>query len=222
MAGSYGPQNALDRVIRNPLSFFGEAFELERSKQRSRYTRRVLLAIAWFFALELVLSHWYLNTTPVNTVSYFFIHHPWLVWPVAPFLHRGVFHFIANAGFLYLAAPIEQRITTRQYLLLLVCAGFLAVYADGVKLALLRSQPHVAAYGASGLAYGLLGYGLSRPVGTEWELTPREWLIAIAGVAACLAVARNCLSAIGDPLLLNIGHLGGLVVGVLIGYHNHC
>lgn len=72
--------------------------------------------------------------------------------------------------------------------------------------------------GTSGFGFGMLGYGLAVHVGSDWRLTRRWWLIATLGGVAIMEVLRNVLFAIGDPLSLNIGHLGGLIVGLLFGY----
>jgi membrane associated rhomboid family serine protease len=50
-------------------------------------------------------------------------------------------------------------------------------------------------------------------------LTRRWWLIATLGGVTIIEVLRNVVFAIGDPLSLNIGHLGGLIVGLLFGYY---
>lgn len=89
-----------------------------------------------------------------------------------------------------------------------------------MKLTLLGSEPHVAAYGASGFAFGLFGYGLAAQVGSEWRLTPRWWLIVFGGVAGIIAVLKNVALSVGDPVSLELGHLGGLLVGLVLGYHS--
>ncbi|WP_302082645.1 rhomboid family intramembrane serine protease [Salinibaculum rarum] len=217
MSRQLGVQDATEEILSNPVTFFSEAFAPVDS-QGVRYTERILVVILGFFALEVSLSVLYNAGSTYNLVSYFFKNHPWLVWPVAPFLHRGIGHFAANVAFIYIAAPVETRMSKVQYVGLLLFSGFLAVYADGLKLAVFGSEPHVAAYGASGFAFGLLGYGLSSIADTDWQLTPRWWLIVACGISAILLVIKNSLLAVSDPISLNIGHLGGLLVGLLFGH----
>lgn len=217
MSSRLGVQEATEEILSNPVTFFAEALTPVDS-QDMRYTERILVLILGFFTLELSLSILYDAGSTYNLVSYFFKNYPWLVWPVAPFLHRGIGHFAANVAFIYIAAPVETRMCKIQYVGLLLFSGFLAVYADGLKLAVFGSEPHVAAYGASGFAFGLLGYGLSSIAGTDWQLTPRWWLIVACGISAIILVIKNSVLAIGNPISLNIGHLGGLLVGVLLGY----
>lgn len=213
-----GPRDAIERFSSNPITFLVDAVVRDKSVE-TRHTTAVLGLILWFFVLEVALM---MNSGAANThdlVSYFFKYHPWLVWPIAPFLHRGIGHFAVNVLFIYIAGPVEERLSKLQYLGLLLLAGFLPVYADSLKLAIFGQEPHVAAYGASAFGFGLLGYGLAAQMGTEWWLTPRQWLIVLGGVAGVIAVLKNSVLAVGDPAALSLGHLGGLLVGICFGYH---
>lgn len=218
MSHRLSPQDAIESFYSNPLTFFADATVRHESVE-TRYTNAVLYVILGFFVLEVVLTTQLGAGSTYNLISYFFKHYPWIVWPVAPFLHRGLGHFVANIAFIYIAAPVEQRLSKLSYLGLLLFAGFLPVYVDGLKLALLGDEPHVAAYGASGFAFGLLGYALAAYLDTEWRLTPRQWLIVLGGVAGVIMVLKNGVLAIGDPVSLHLGHLGGLLVGMGFGYY---
>lgn len=213
-----GPRDAIERFSSNPITFLVDAVVRDKSVE-ARYTTAVLGLILWFFVLEVALM---MNSGAASThdlVSYFFKYHPWLVWPIAPFLHRGMGHFAVNVLFIYLAAPVEERLSKLQYFGLLFLAGFLPVYAGGLKLVIFGQEPHVAAYGASGFGFGLLGYGLAAQMGTEWRMTPRQWLIVLGGVAGVIVVLKNSVLAMGDPVALPLGHFGGLLVGISFGYH---
>lgn len=213
-----GPRDAIERFISTPITFLVDAVVRDKSVE-ARYTTAVLGLILWFFALEVALMLNYGAASTHDLVSYFFKFHPWLVWPIAPFLHRGVGHFAVNVLFIYIAAPVEDRLSKLQYLRLLFLAGFLPLYADGLKLVIFGQEPHVAAYGASGFVFGLLGYGLAAQMGNEWQLTPRQWLIVLGGVAGVIVVLKNGVLAMGDPVALHFGHLWGLLVGIGFGYH---
>lgn len=209
---------AIDRVTSNPVGFIADA-TYRSGANPAPYTTYILLGVIFVFVLELSLVVISGADTVYQLASYVFAYHPLLAWPVAPFVHYGVKHFAANVVGLYIAAPVEGTLSKGQYLGLVVLAGFLPVYADGAKLFYLGSEPHVAAYGASGIVFGLLGCGLASRIGSEWRLTARWWLIVFLAGAAILAVGWNMIvAALGDPISLNLGHLGGLLAGLAIGY----
>ena len=138
---------------------------------------------------------------------------PVLAWAVAPLLHHGVRHLAANVLALAVAAPVERRVGTRWTLALLAVAGYLPLFAEGLKLAALAGDPHVGAYGASAFAFGLLGSGLV----LDKERDPRWWLVVLTGVAAALVVSFDVVMGLDAPLTVNVGHLGGLLAGAGIG-----
>lgn len=212
-----GPRDALEAFGSNPFEFLADALIRDESGD-TPFTMAVLGVMLAVFAIEVVLTLRFGAEKILFLVYFFFKNLTWITWPIAPFIHRGVGHFAANVLFIYIAAPVEHRLSKRRYLGLLFLAGFLPVYADGLKLLLFGSEPNVAVMGTSGFGFGLLGYGLATNLGTDWRLTPRWWLIVTIGVAAVLEVVRNGVLSIGDPLSLNIGHLGGLLVGLGLGY----
>lgn len=210
MSERLGARAAIERFGTDPVSLLRDALVDDRPVGRLTWT--VLAVAGWFFAVELAVALRY-GVDTAAVVSYFFVEHPWVVWPLAPFLHRGVGHVALNLAAVYVAAPVERRLGASRYVALLFAAGYLPVYAEGVKLAVYGNSPNVAAYGISGFAFGLLGYGLVTHVGSTWRLTPRWWLVVLGGVSAVLAVLQDALLAVGDPVSLHLGHLGGLLVG---------
>lgn len=211
-------RDASGEISSNPASFFREAL-IGGNSWNAPYTTFIIGVIVGLFVIEVALTMQTGAGSPAVLVGYVFANQPWIAWPLAPFLHRGFQHFAANVAGIYVAAPVEQHASKRQYLGLLVLAGFFSLFADGVKLTLLASERHVAAYGASGFTFGLFGYGLAAPVGSEWRLPPRWWLIVLGGVAGIIAVLKNVALSVGDPVSLKLGHLGGLLVGLAFGYH---
>lgn len=217
MAPYFGPRDALEEFLNEPIPFLRDAF-FGNEHGGTDYTNTVIGVIIGFYLLEVAFTIQFEAGSTYNLVSYFFKHYPWLVWPVAPMLHRGLGHFAVNIAFIYIAAPVEEFLSKARYLVLIIVAGFLPVYADGVKLAIYGDEPHVAAYGASAFGFGMLGYALAMRVRSDWELTPRWWIIIVSGISAIVVVLKNALIAIGDPVTLNLGHLLGLTVGFGFGY----
>ncbi|MFC7228215.1 rhomboid family intramembrane serine protease [Salinirubellus salinus] len=137
---------------------------------------------------------------------------------MAPLLHRGFGHFLANIVFIHIASPVESGLNRRKYISLLLLAGYVPVYADGVKFVIFGHEPHVAVYGASAFAFGLLAYEVGSHIGRNWELTPRQWLIVVCGLAAVAVVIKNGIISLWNPISLHLGHLGGASFGIVLGY----
>jgi membrane associated rhomboid family serine protease len=209
---------AANRLASDPLAFLADAL-LRDEGGDTPHTDLLLGTVGGLFVAQLLLALRYGAATPRDAVSYLFVAHPELAWPLAPFLHRGVGHLAVNVVVVALAAPVERLLGRARFVGLLACAGFLPLYAEGAKLALLDDATHVAAYGASGFAFGLVGCGLAAQARRDARLTPRWWLVVLAGVAAVLAVLANVAeTALTGPLALNLGHLGGLVAGLGFGW----
>jgi membrane associated rhomboid family serine protease len=126
------------------------------------------------------------------------------------FLHLGLLHIGFNMYALYLFGPIMEDLYGHlEYLVIyLLCA------LGGSVLTILAT-PNQAAVGASGAIFGLFGLGFM-----VWR---RRHLVLNP-------MARAILSQVGTLLVLNLvitftipgiswtGHIGGLVVGAVIGF----
>lgn len=212
-------RDAANYLSIQPVSFFKDAF-LRDDSGNSFYTRIFLGIIGWFFVLELVLSIQTGAGSTYNLVSYFFVHHPMIAWPVAPLLHKGISHFAANILMIYLAVPVENQLSKLEFSGVILFAGYFPIYLEGWKLSVLGETPHIAAYGASGFAFGLFGYGLIIQLRRDMSLTPRWWLIIGAGFSGVLLVLMDLISGIGNPISINLGHLGGLFTGMTLATMN--
>lgn len=217
MPNRYGPREAFVRMGNHPVEFLSEALRPIKGEE-IRYTSWILFILLGVFVVEVVLMYQSGAESTYQLVSYFFKYYPAVVWPVAPFLHRGIGHFAGNLLVVYLAAPVETRMTKREFGILVLLAGYVAIFADGVKLFLFGSEPHVAVYGASGLGFGLLGYALAQQLGSIWEHTPRWWVIYVASFTAVGMIVTNLLAAVSNPIAIKLGHLGGFTVGFLLGH----
>lgn len=217
MTNRYGPREAIVRFGNHPVEFLFQALRPINGED-TRYTSWILLILIGIFTVEVVFTYQTGAKSTYQLVSFFYKYHPEVVWPIAPLLHRGIGHFAANLAIIYILAPIEKHMTKREYGLLILLAGFLTLYIDGVKLYYLGSDPHVAVYGASGFGFGLLGYAFARQWVSIWKYRPRCWLIYVLGFIGIGVVFWNLLMALSNPVNLNFGHFGGLTIGLLLGY----
>jgi membrane associated rhomboid family serine protease len=125
------------------------------------------------------------------------------------FLHLGLLHLAFNMYALYLFGPIiEQMYGHVEYLVLyLLCA------AGGSVLTILVA-PNQAAAGASGAIFGLFGLGFVAGRRHRVMLS-REARALLSQVGGLLVI--NLVLTFAIPGISWTGHVGGLIVGALIG-----
>ena len=126
----------------------------------------------------------------------------------AMFLHVGVLHLAFNSFGLYIfGSLIEQALGGARMLTLYLVTGFAA---SAVSFAI--GSPGVAAVGASGAVFGMLGAWLA------YNLRRHSLSMARANVQwALMLVAINLAFGLAVPGIDNAAHLGGLAAGVLGG-----
>ena len=128
----------------------------------------------------------------------------------AAFLHLGLLHLVLNMWALYLFGPLlEQLYGHLEYLVIyLLCA------VGGSVLTILVA-PDQAAVGASGAIFGLLG--LAFAVSRRRHLAlPQQTRMVLGQIGSLLVV--NLAFTFFVPGISITGHLGGLVVGLVIGW----
>lgn len=126
------------------------------------------------------------------------------------FLHLGMLHILFNMWALYLFGPLlEQLYGHIEYLVIyLLCA------AGGSVLTILAA-PDQAAVGASGAIFGLLG--LAFAVSRRRHLAlPRQTRMVLGQVGSLLFI--NLAFTFFIPGISITGHLGGLAVGIVLGW----
>ena len=126
------------------------------------------------------------------------------------FLHLGILHLALNMWALYLFGPLlEQLYGHIEYLAIyLLCA------AGGSVLTILVA-PDQAAVGASGAIFGLLG--LAFAVSRRRHLAlPRQTRAVLGQIGSLLVI--NLAFTFFVPGISITGHLGGLAVGLLLGW----
>ncbi len=126
------------------------------------------------------------------------------------FLHFGILHLVLNMWALYLFGPILEQLYGRfEYLAIyLLCA------AGGSVLTILAA-PDQAAVGASGAIFGLLG--LAFAVSRRRHLAlPHQTRMVLGQIGSLLVI--NLAFTFFVPGISITGHLGGLAVGLILGW----
>lgn len=126
----------------------------------------------------------------------------------AMFLHVGVLHLALNSFGLYLfGSLVEQALGTGRMLTLYFVTGFCA---SVVSFAF--GPVGVAAVGASGAVFGMLGAWLA------YNLRRRSLSMARANVQwALMLIGINLVFGLSVPGIDNLAHVGGLAAGVVGG-----
>ncbi|MBI5635739.1 rhomboid family intramembrane serine protease [Candidatus Micrarchaeota archaeon] len=136
---------------------------------------------------------------------------PWR-WVTALFLHANFIHLAFNMFALFMFGPyLEGKIGSKNFL-----AAYLAAGLAGNLFYFLTADPLVAAIGASGAVYGILGaLALLEPnLGVLVFFFPMPmWLAAIFWVLIEFVSTANPSSGIA-----NWAHLGGIFAGLGFAY----
>lgn len=132
----------------------------------------------------------------------------WWRLVTAMFLHVGVLHLALNSFGLYIfGSVVEQALGTARMVTLYLVTG---ICASAVSFAF--GPPAVAAVGASGAVFGMLGVSLA------YNLRRRSLAMARANVQwALVLIGINLVFGLSVPGIDNLAHIGGLVAGVVAG-----
>ncbi|MGH2709950.1 MAG: rhomboid family intramembrane serine protease [Actinomycetota bacterium] len=127
----------------------------------------------------------------------------------AIFLHIGILHLAFNSLALFVfGGLIESALGSTRMLILYLVTGFAASVASFTF-----GASGVAAAGASGAIFGLLGAWL------VYNLRRRSLSLARSNVQSALfLIGINLVFGFTVPGIDNIAHIGGLVSGVLAGF----
>lgn len=133
----------------------------------------------------------------------------WRIFTSA-FFHLGPVHLAFNMYVLYLYGPIAERMYGR--------LEFLAIYllcAAGGSVLTILVDPDQSAAGASGAIFGVIGllFVVSR---RHHAVLGREARTMVAGIGSYLVFLLIFTFIV--PNISWTGHLGGLVVGALLGF----
>lgn len=126
------------------------------------------------------------------------------------FLHGGFIHFGLNMYILFLFGPLVERMYGHLEFL-----GIYLLSAAGGSVLTILVEPQQRALGASGAIFGL--FGLMFVVGRRHHaLIGREGRAMMAQIGTLLAL--NLVITFLVPIISWTGHLGGLAVGLILGF----
>lgn len=194
-------------------------------------TAVLILITVTVFALQSVLHLYITESFPLGILviltqrsaltgltAYLFVNFPWIAWPLAEFLHKGVGHFIANIALLALFGKIiEPRFQTRHYILWFVGVAIVVKPIDALISLSTSPKPNVAVYGISDFVYSLGIYTVLTVYSSEHgdEL---EYLGMLVGVAAIILILVQAMRAVLQMSIqpLNTAHLFGGLLGIVV------
>ena len=154
-------------------------------------------------ALQLV--HWGANYGPLTTSG------QWWRLLTACFLHIGVLHIAFNMYVLYQVGPFTERLFGElRYLVVYLAAGI------GGNLLGLYLHPNIVSAGASGAIFGVYG-GLLAFFLRQRTLIRPEAAKSVTQ-SAIIFLGYNLVFGLASPHTDLTAHIGGLVVGFLVGY----
>ncbi|KAI8099606.1 rhomboid family-domain-containing protein [Halteromyces radiatus] len=124
------------------------------------------------------------------------------------FMHAGIVHFLLNMlTHLRLGVDLERSLGTPRYMLLYMASGIW-----GFVLSAMLANENTASMGCSGALFGLIGY-MFIDVLINWRVIQHPWreLISLF-ISTIISLVLGLL-----PGLDNFAHLGGFVVGLVMG-----
>lgn len=127
----------------------------------------------------------------------------------AMFLHIGLLHIAFNSlALLVFGQLMESAIGSGRMLALYLITGFAASVASFAF-----GSPQIAAAGASGAIFGLLGAWL------VYNLRRRSLSLARSNIqSALLLIGINLVFGFTVPGIDNVAHIGGLIAGLAAGF----
>lgn len=203
-------------------SWYRDALK-EYITQDSPVTYTVIGLIFGIFTAEVYFMYTKDLTSPQLFATGLFDIAPFIAWPLAPILHKGVFHLVGSIfGIFFLGIPVEKDLGKRMYTAFLVASGYLST-AIGAGVMLLFADGGIAFYGSSGIVFALAGYAV---VALPRGVRALERFETVAVFIGAISVGFVVLDPVTGPYLtvdwVNGGHLGGLIVGIVVGWaSNH-
>ena len=125
----------------------------------------------------------------------------------ASFIHIGFAHILFNMYFLYQLGPVFERLYgSRNFLIIYLLAGIM-----GNLLTFAFGEANTISAGASTSLYGLFGLALGIMLNYRGDEILRNF-----GASFLTVIAINIIYSLASPSVGILGHLGGLLAGVLL------
>jgi membrane associated rhomboid family serine protease len=191
----------------------------EYALEEWRVTQLLVVTVLLVYNAEIVVRLALGAPTVRLAMDYSFLNYPKVAWPLAPVLHRDALHLGANVLMLVVLAPVEARMTRRQFLVLVAVSAYVSVLCGALWLLTFTEKGFVAFYGISGTVFAMAGYGLVASVGDYRAGEEVSVPLAFMGVVVIVAVVLDVWGAVtGGPLALNMGHTTGIALGVSLDF----
>jgi len=183
--------------------------DMHKSSRKSMLTYIIILLNIAVYAYTSVISGDFIETNydvilQYGQVNLFVIHYGWY-WQLftAMFVHVNMVHLLGNMFFLLIfGLRAEQLFTIQEYLLVYFLSGL-----AGNLFTLLFGPVALPSAGASGAIFGLFGACIiyvRRSIGQS--------------IIGALLYSFFLLMLSTGQNVNNLAHLGGLVIGLMIGY----
>lgn len=125
----------------------------------------------------------------------------------ASFIHIGFMHILFNMYFLYQIGPIFERLYgSRNFLIIYLLAGIM-----GNLVSFAFGDPSTVSAGASTSLYGLFGLALGIMLNYRGDS-----MLSSFGASFLSVIAINIIYSLLSPSVGMLGHLGGLLAGVIL------
>lgn len=125
----------------------------------------------------------------------------------ASFIHIGFMHILFNMYFLYQIGPIFERLYgSRNFLIIYLLAGIM-----GNLVSFAFGNPSTVSAGASTSLYGLFGLALGIMLNYRGDS-----MLSSFGASFLSVIAINIIYSLLSPSVGMLGHLGGLLAGVIL------
>lgn len=142
------------------------------------------------------------------------------------FMHGGFFHLFVNMlSLMFVGSLVEKLLGKRRYIWFYLLAGLFAGLFFVFWEFLFPTNPDIAAVGASGALFGLIGFLMiitpNLPVYIMFIPIPIKMKYAAPGILIALWLISAAPMVFGGEQLLigNTAHLGGLIAGFIYGVY---
>jgi membrane associated rhomboid family serine protease len=185
----------------------------------STITYLLMILVAAVFLIEILVTAFRgLGSIQIFATGVFGVY-PWIAWPFAPLLHKGILHFAASlVGLTVVGLPIEKHWTWKRYTVFLVLTGYATILAGAAVLGTFSDQ-QLAFYGTSGIIYALAGYSLTHLPRKHDGLDLVEMFAIFIGFVALVSVLVDPFTGpYFEPRWINGGHTFGFLIGAAVGW----
>ncbi|MCL2198907.1 MAG: rhomboid family intramembrane serine protease [Defluviitaleaceae bacterium] len=192
----------------------------EAQRPRAKY-RHPIIAYGLIFVNLMILLLMYMDgyqvgnvTVPVQygaILAEFVVHGgEWWRLVAAMFIHFGFSHFFANAfGILIFGTRLERYFGRRMFFIVYIFSGLAGSVVSLFNLYFF--QPFAVSAGASGAVYGIVGAMFAYTRVTKRSIEFITWYVMLIYIGLGMAMG------FATPGIDNFAHIGGLLMGVLIG-----